>query len=76
MQLRFILESNSNKKLDTLTKAVLSCVEQTGAVKSGPVCFKNKKLIDIHNPNGRTIDFLTKIPKSLTKGVVVTVEQL
>lgn len=66
MKLRFIIESKSNKRLDALTKEVILKSRQTSAVVLGPVCFKNKRLVDIYNYNARTIDYLTKIDNKLS----------
>ena len=59
--LQFVLESNSNKKLNALCDAIIRCIKSTGAVKSGPIPFKNKRIIYCYGPTARTIDFLMKL---------------
>ncbi len=54
--LEFVLESNSNKKLDALCDAIIRCIKSTGGVKSGPIPFKNKRIIYCYGPTARTID--------------------
>jgi ribosomal protein S10 len=73
---QIILESNSNLKLDTLSKEIIKAIRQTGAVKSGPIAFKGKRLIYCYNYNNKTFDRLASIPKHLTKGVVATFNPL
>jgi ribosomal protein S10 len=74
--IQIILESNSNLKLDTLSKEIIKAIKQTGAVKSGPIALKNKRLIYCYNYNHKTIDRLISVPKKLMKGIVATVNPL
>lgn len=73
-KLRFIFECNSSYKLDAFTKVVIDIIKSTGAVKSGPVCFNGKRLVDCYNANNKTIDRLMHVKP--VKGVIVLIEQL
>lgn len=66
--IRFIFECKSNHVLDTFTQDIISIIKSTGAVKTGPVCFKGKRLLDGWNCNHKTVDALMKIraPKGLS----------
>jgi ribosomal protein S10 len=70
--LRFILESTSKKDLQSISNDIIKAIKTTGAVKSGPVCFKNKRLIDAYNCNKKTIDYLMKIKKY--SKVIITID--
>jgi len=73
-KLRLTISSNSSVKLQKFADDIIKVVKQTGVVKSGPVCFKGKKLIDIYHPNHKTFAGLMKL-KSI-KGVKVSVEDM
>ena len=66
--IQFIIESNSNKKLDAVTKECINIIRTTGAIKAGPIPYKGKRLIYCYNANGRTIDkfFFMKCPKNVS----------
>jgi ribosomal protein S10 len=74
--IRFILESTSKKDLQSVTDYIIKAIKTTGAVKSGPVCFKNKKLIDAYNCNVKTIDYLMKIKKYPKVIITIDVDSL
>jgi ribosomal protein S10 len=74
--LRFILESTSKKDLQSISNDIIKAIRTTGAVKSGPVCFKNKRLIDAYNCNVKTIDYLMKIKKYPKVIITIDVDSL
>jgi ribosomal protein S10 len=69
--IKFIIESNSNKKLDAFTREVINCIKQTGAVKVGPIPSKGKRLVFCYNYNTKTLDRLMAI--RCDKKVFVTI---
>lgn len=72
--IQFILESNSNKKLDAFAKEIVYAIKSTGAVKAGPIAFKGKRIIYCYNTAPKTIDRLMGLKE--IKGVDVTVNPL
>lgn len=66
-KIRIILNSNSTKDLFSATASIVDICKNTGCFISGPVSFKNKKLIDLLNANNRTVNKLIviKLPKSI-----------
>jgi ribosomal protein S10 len=74
--IQFILESNSNKKLDALAKEIIFSIKTTGATKSGPIAFKNKRMIYAYNCNRRTLEKLIRLDDKLCKGVDMTINPL
>jgi ribosomal protein S10 len=72
--IQFIIESNSNKKLDAFTKECINAIRRSGAVKAGPIPFKGKRLFYCYSPNGKTIDRLMVL--KCPKGVSVTINSL
>jgi ribosomal protein S10 len=52
------LTGNSNKRLDTQAQSIVKIARETGAVKSGPIPFKGKRIVHIYNFNSRTLDRL------------------
>lgn len=74
--LRFILESKSKKDLESITNDVIKAIKSSGAVKTGPVCFKNKKLVDAYNCNSKTIDYLMKIKKYPKVTITIDMDSL
>ena len=69
--LRFILESNSNKELDLLSREIVKVARQTGIVKAGPIPSKGKRIIFLYNPNIVTLNrlFLLKLNKKVSTNV-------
>jgi len=60
-KIRIILEGNS-KNVDIMSSQIVKIVRESGEVKSGPVCFKNKKLIDVYiNHSTKCINRLTLV---------------
>ena len=72
--IQFILESNSNKKLDALAKEIIYTIKCTGAVKAGPIAFKGKRLVYCYSYTTKTIDRLMGLKE--VKGVNITVNAL
>jgi ribosomal protein S10 len=70
--IRFTLESTSKKELESITNDIIKAIRSTGAVKTGPVPFKNKRLIDCWNCNSKTIARLMAIKRY--KLVTVTID--
>jgi ribosomal protein S10 len=52
------LTGNSNKRLDTQAQSIVKIARETGAVKSGPIPMKGKRIVHIYNVNRRTLDRL------------------
>jgi ribosomal protein S10 len=52
------LTGNSNKRLDTQAQSIVKIARETGAVKSGPIPMKGKRIVHIYNFNSRTLDRL------------------
>jgi len=71
MNVKFTIESNSNKKLDTFTKDIIQAIKESGSIKSGPIPFKGKRLIYCYNVTGKTIDLISKIKPISKLGVLV-----
>lgn len=46
--IRFELESNSSKKLDSFAAKIIATCKRTNAGVRGPVCFKGKRVIIIN----------------------------
>jgi ribosomal protein S10 len=69
--LKFILESNSNKELDLLSRKIVKIAKETGAVKAGPIPSKGKRIIFVYNPNIVTINrlLLLKLSKKVSTNV-------
>jgi ribosomal protein S10 len=65
------ITGNSNKRLDIQAQAIVKIARQAGAVLSGPIPFKGKRIVHIYNASSKTIDRLTncKVDKSLTYDV-------
>lgn len=72
--IQFIIESNSNKKLDAFAKEIIYTIKSTGAVKAGPIAFKGKRLVYCYSFTPKTIDRLLGLKN--IKGVNVTVNAL
>jgi ribosomal protein S10 len=73
---RFVLESTSKKDLESISNDIIKAIRTTGAIKSGPVCFKNKRLIDAYNCNVKTIDYLMQIKKYPKVIITIDVDSL
>lgn len=73
-KLRFTFSGTSHNNLQKFADSIMKAAKETGVVKAGPVCFKNKKLIDIYYPSKRTIDRLMVI--KTPKGLSILVEDL
>jgi ribosomal protein S10 len=52
------LTGNSNKRLDAQAQSIVKIARETGAVKSGPIPMKGKRIVHIYNVNNITIDRL------------------
>ncbi len=52
------ITGNSNKKLDAQAQIIAKIALSTGAVKSGPIPFKGKRVVHIYNINRKTLDRL------------------
>jgi len=57
------LTGNSNKKLDAQAQSIVKIARETGAVKSGPIPMKGKRIVHIYNVNNITIDRLMSSKK-------------
>ena len=71
---KFILSCNSNKDLDKVTNAIIKVIKETGAVKSGPICLKNKRIVIGYNITSKTIDRLIAINLKSVKSNVIPFE--
>jgi len=60
-KVRFILTSSSNKKLDECCSLLKLTVERHLGVTSGPVCFKNRRLIDMYLKNNGVYNALLNL---------------
>jgi ribosomal protein S10 len=58
---KFILESNSNKLLESHCKSIILAIKTTGAVARGPIPSKGKRIIYCYNPSFKTIDALIRV---------------
>lgn len=72
--IQIILESNSNQILDTFAKEIILAIKSSGAIKSGAIPLKGKRLIYCYNPNIKTFDKLLLIKSS--KRINVTINSL
>ena len=72
--LRFIIESNSNKKLDVFTAQVVKAIRTSYCQKSGPIASKAKRTVYAYNYDSSTISNLMKL--KTPKGVKVTIDEL
>jgi ribosomal protein S10 len=72
--LKFELTSNSSKKLDLMSSDMIRAIRISGAVKSGPIPFKNKRVIYCYSYTAKTINYLM-IVKSL-KSVKVEITEM
>jgi ribosomal protein S10 len=52
------LTGNSNKRLDAQAQSIVKIARESGAVKSGPIPMKGKRIVHIYNVNNITIDRL------------------
>jgi ribosomal protein S10 len=52
------LTGNSNKRLDAQAQSIIKIARESGAVKSGPIPMKGKRIVHIYNVNNITIDRL------------------
>ena len=52
------LTGNSNKRLDAQALSIIKIARESGAVKSGPIPMKGKRIVHIYNVNNITIDRL------------------
>ena len=52
------ITGNSNKRLDAQAHTIAKIALSTGAVKSGPIPFKGKRIVHIYNINRKTLDKL------------------
>jgi ribosomal protein S10 len=52
--IRFILESNSNKQLDALSKELVDAIRKGGSVKAGPIPSKGKRVIYCYGVKNQT----------------------
>lgn len=52
------ITGNSNKRLDIQAQAIIKIARETGAVKSGPIPMKGKRIVHIYNINRKTFDRL------------------
>lgn len=52
------ITGNSNKLLDAEAASIVSIARKTGAVKSGPIPMKGKRIVHIYNWNTVTINRL------------------
>lgn len=73
-KLRIIINSTNHNNLQKFADSIIKAAKETGVVKAGPVCFKNKKLIDIYHPTSRTFDRLMVL--KTPKGLSVLIEDL
>lgn len=66
------ITGNSNKRLDAQAQAIVKIVRETGAVKSGPIPLKGKRIVHIYNFRSKTLDrlMLHKHDKSLDYDIV------
>lgn len=66
------ITGNSNKRLDAQARAIVKIIRESGAVKSGPIPFKGKRMVHIYNCNIKTLDRLMymKHDKSLDYDVI------
>jgi ribosomal protein S10 len=72
------LTGNSNKRLDAQAQSIVKIARESGAVKSGPIPMKGKRIVHIYNWNTKTLDRLMymKHDKNLDYDVVdVSVRQ-
>ena len=62
------LTGNSNKRLDAQAQSIVKIIRESGAVKSGPIPMKGKRIVHIYNVNNITIDRLmsSKTDKKLS----------
>lgn len=72
--LQFILESESNKKLDLLSKKIIKAAKQSGVVKAGPIPSKGKRIIFLYHPTTDLLDKLLEI--EVSNKVSVTMNEL
>ena len=72
--IKFIIESNSNRKLDAFTKVIIKAIISSGAGKAGPIPYKGKRIIYCYNPTSKTINRLMSI--KVIKGLDITIEPL
>jgi ribosomal protein S10 len=52
------LTGNSNKRLDAQAQSIVKIARETGAVKSGPIPMKGKRIVHIYNCTYKCIDRL------------------
>jgi len=75
--LQFILESNSNKQLDALSKELVSAIRKVGGIKAGPIPSKGKRIIYVYSNDTKTVTALMSINANKYKKVTsVTVNGL
>jgi len=67
--IQFILEGNSNKQLDALSKELVSAVRKVGGIKAGPIAFKAKRIIYVYSNDNKTITALLGIDAKKYKKV-------
>ena len=66
--LKFILESNSNKQLELMSKEIIKVARQTATVKAGPIPSKGKRIIFLYNPSITLLNrlFVVKVSKKVS----------
>jgi hypothetical protein len=67
--IQFILEGNSNKQLDALSKELVSAIRKVGGIKAGPIPFKGKRMIYVYSNDTKTITALLGIDAKKYKKV-------
>ena len=72
--IQFILESNSNKRLDAFSEELISHIKKGGSVKAGPIPFKNKRMIYCYHLTSSTLDRIMSMKED--KKVSVTINSL